>query len=84
MRDWKPKPTRRQAVLQEGGDVMLDVMPGDDAWAWLAGAVEDFDLLFGQESGGAVAWAAAVFFCQAVVGQHLGDESGADREAPLG
>lgn len=30
---------------------MLDVMPGDDAGARLAGAVEDFDLLFGQESG---------------------------------
>jgi hypothetical protein len=28
---------------------MLDVVPGDDAGAWLAGAVEDFDLFFGQK-----------------------------------
>src|SRR2546426_2920087 len=31
---------------------MLVVVPGDDAWTWLAGAVKDFDLLFGKESGG--------------------------------
>lgn len=30
---------------------MLDVVPGDDARARLAGAVEDFDLLFGEEAG---------------------------------
>ena len=28
---------------------MLDVVPGDDAGTGLAGAVEDFDLLLGQE-----------------------------------
>src|SRR5438132_722380 len=31
---------------------MLDVVPGDDAWTWLAGGVKDFDILFCQESGG--------------------------------
>jgi hypothetical protein len=30
------------------------------------------------------AWGSAVFFGQAIVGQDLSDESGADREAPLG
>jgi hypothetical protein len=28
---------------------MLDVVAGDDAWARLASAVEDVDLLFGEE-----------------------------------
>ena len=41
-----------QPACEQGGDIMLDVMPGDDAGARLAGAVEDFDLLCGQESGG--------------------------------
>jgi len=27
---------------------MVDVVPGDDAWAWLASTVEDFDLLLGE------------------------------------
>ena len=31
-----------------------------------------------------MAWASSVFFCQAVVGTYLSDESGADLEAPLG
>jgi hypothetical protein len=29
---------------------MVDVVPGDDAWAWLAGTVEDCDLLVGEPS----------------------------------
>jgi len=28
---------------------MLNVVAGDDAWTRLAGAAEDFDLLFGEE-----------------------------------
>jgi len=31
---------------------MLDAVPGDNTWAGLTGAVEDFDLLLGEESGG--------------------------------
>ena len=30
---------------------MFDVGPGNDAWTRLAGAVEDFDLLFGTAAG---------------------------------
>jgi hypothetical protein len=30
---------------------MFDIVPGDDAWTRLAGAVEDFDLFWSQESG---------------------------------
>ena len=37
----------RESALEQGYDVMLDVVPGDDAGMGLAGAVEDFDLLFG-------------------------------------
>ena len=40
-----------QPALEEGGDVMLDVVAGDDAGARLAGAVEDFDRLLGKEPG---------------------------------
>ena len=40
---------RGQPAFQESGDVMLDVVASDDAWAWLAGAIEDFDLLFGEK-----------------------------------
>jgi hypothetical protein len=29
---------------------MVDVVPGDDTWAWLASTVEDFDLLWGEQS----------------------------------
>lgn len=29
---------------------MVDVVPGDAAWAWLASTVEDFDLLLGEQS----------------------------------
>src|SRR5712692_1891907 len=43
---------RRQPALKQGGDVVLDVVSGDNARAWLAGAVEDFDLLLSKESGG--------------------------------
>jgi len=28
---------------------MLNVVPGDDAWMRLAGAIEDVDLLFGEQ-----------------------------------
>ena len=38
-----------EPAFEQGGDVMLDVVPGDDAGAWLAGAVEDVDLFFGQK-----------------------------------
>ena len=31
---------------------MIYVMPGDEAWARLTGAVEDFDLLLGEKSRG--------------------------------
>lgn len=37
--------------MEQSGDVMFDVVPGNDAWTRLAGAVEDFDLLFGKEAG---------------------------------
>ena len=43
---------RGQPTLEQSRDVMLDAVAGDDAWVWLAGAVKDFDLLFGKESGG--------------------------------
>ena len=42
---------RGQPALEEGGDVMLDVVAGDDAGARLAGAVKDFDRLLGKEPG---------------------------------
>jgi hypothetical protein len=42
---------RGQPALEEGADVMLDVVAGDDAGARLAGAVEDFDRLLGKEPG---------------------------------
>lgn len=38
-----------QPAFEQGGDVMLNVVAGDDAWTRLAGAVEDFNLLFGEE-----------------------------------
>ena len=40
---------RRQPALQQGGDVVLDVVSGDNARAGLAGAGEDVDLLLSQE-----------------------------------
>jgi len=40
----------REATFEQRRDVMVDVVPGDDAWAWLAGTVEDFDLLLGEQS----------------------------------
>jgi len=42
---------RGEPALEQSGDVMFDVVPGNDAWTRLAGAVEDFDLLFGKEAG---------------------------------
>ena len=38
-----------QSPFELGGDVVLDVVAGDDTWARLAGAVEDVDFLFGEE-----------------------------------
>lgn len=38
-----------QPAFEQGGEVMLNVVAGDDAWTRLAGAAEDFDLLFGEE-----------------------------------
>jgi hypothetical protein len=40
---------RGQPAFEEGGDIMLDVVAGDDTGARLAGAVEDFDRLVGKE-----------------------------------
>jgi hypothetical protein len=31
---------------------MLEVMPGDEAWTRLTGAVEGFDFLLGEKSSG--------------------------------
>jgi hypothetical protein len=38
-----------EPAFEQGCDVMLDVVPGDDAGMGRAGAVEDFDLFFGQK-----------------------------------
>jgi len=40
----------REATFEQSRDVMVDVVPGDDAWSWLAGPVEDVDLLLGEQS----------------------------------
>lgn len=40
----------REATVEQSCDVMVDVVPGDDAWAWLTSTVEDFDLLLGEQS----------------------------------
>jgi len=40
----------REATFEQSRDVVVDVVSGDDAWAWLAGTVEDFDLLLGEQS----------------------------------
>jgi len=42
----------REATFEQRRDVVLDVMPGDEAGAWLTGAVEDCDLLWGEQSSG--------------------------------
>ena len=42
---------RGQPAFEEGSDVMLDVVAGDDAGARLAGAVKDFDRLLGKKPG---------------------------------
>ena len=42
----------REATFEQSRDVMVDVVPGDDAWTWLASTVEDFDLLLGEKSSG--------------------------------
>jgi hypothetical protein len=41
---------RGEPTLKQGGDVMFDVVSGDDAWTRIASAVEDFDLLLSEES----------------------------------
>ena len=41
---------RRHPAFEQGGDVVLDVMAGDDAGARLAGPIEDGDLLWGEEA----------------------------------
>ena len=40
----------REATFEQRRDVMVDVVPGDDAGAWLASTVEDFDRLLGEQS----------------------------------
>jgi hypothetical protein len=40
----------REATFEQSRDVMVDAVPGDDAGAWLASTVEDFDLLLGEQS----------------------------------
>jgi len=42
----------REAPFEQSRDVMVDAVPGDDAGAWLASTVEDFDLLLGEQSRG--------------------------------
>ena len=52
----------RESAFEQGSDVMLDVVPSDNAGTRLAGAVEDFDRLLSQEpsrDGGEVS---SVFF----------------------
>ena len=41
----------REPALEQGGNVMFEVVPGNDAWTRLAGTVKDLDLLFGKEAG---------------------------------
>lgn len=43
-----PRARGREATFEQSRDVMVDVVPGDDAWAWLASTVEDFDLFWGE------------------------------------
>ena len=40
----------RETTFEQSRDVMVDVVPGDDAWAWLAGTVADVDRLLGEQS----------------------------------
>lgn len=40
-----------KAAFEQRREVMVDVMPSDDAWARLAGTIEDFNLLLSEESG---------------------------------
>jgi hypothetical protein len=42
----------REAPFEQRRDVMLEVMPGDEAWTRLTGAVEGFDFLLGEKSSG--------------------------------
>ena len=46
-----PSAGRGEPACEQGSDVMFEVVPGNDAWTRLAGAVEDFDRLFGKEAG---------------------------------
>ena len=41
-----------QPTLEEGGHVTINVVASHEAWARLAGAIEDFDLLLNEESCG--------------------------------
>ena len=47
-----PRACGREATFEQRRDVMLEVMPGDEAWTRLTGAVEDFDFLLGEKSSG--------------------------------
>ena len=67
----------REVAFEQGSDVMLDVVPRDNAGTRLAGAVEDFDLLLSQGRAG-LGEVSAVFFGEAVVDQHLSHESSTD------
>ena len=42
----------REATFEQSRDVVVDVVPGDEAGAGLTGAIEDFDLLLGEKSRG--------------------------------
>lgn len=48
-----PRPGGRASTLEQGRALLLDVVLGADAGTWRTGAVEDCDLLCGQESSGA-------------------------------
>ena len=78
-----PRAGGGQPAFEQGRNVMLDVMPGDEMRVWLAGAVQNFDLLFGQEAG-REGVGVRRFFCQAIVGEHRADEGGTDGKAQLG
>jgi hypothetical protein len=39
-----------QPAFEQGTNVVFDPMTGDNEFAGLAGAVEDFDLLLGQQA----------------------------------
>jgi hypothetical protein len=43
----------RQPTPEQGDDIMLDAVTGNDVWAGLAGTIEDFTLLLSQKPSGA-------------------------------